>query len=495
MALSSSNSGGCTYRFIESSLSTLPVQTNYDLEIRQQPERAKVSLINERDRRPIEPPPILQLHWENCSEEELKKCLQSPFYFTVANLVTEDDPETPLLPVQDYMSGSTVSSLYRLRDIDNSDGGFFVFGDLAVKKEGKFKLKFSLFEIVEGQVENKRTMLSDTFTVFIPKQFPGPVEATFLSRTFSDQGVKMRIRKEHRLQSRKRKLENGADSSSASSVTNESASQPTKRYHTKHSKMVVSSPPYAEPSASSSDVFFGRWQATTPHHHNSRDTLSAPTPPPSNTIAAASNPTGDIEYKRLTSKFKYQYPEDHAQAFPSPESTIYTTIPNAASSTPIPCSMSWGYRYNERDAYSRSLPRASWPIPSTNIRRSSPELITNASHFTDSPPSMARQLPQDSSLARYHTCSDTKSSFHSRDHGSLDGLPTPPSSITELHQNATGTQSWGTRLPPLRAIMNNLDQHMNKSSLFPLLLPPPAPLVAVHASSSLNEPYNYPYYR
>lgn len=25
-----------------------------------------------QDRRPIEPPPILQLHWENCSEEELK---------------------------------------------------------------------------------------------------------------------------------------------------------------------------------------------------------------------------------------------------------------------------------------------------------------------------------------------------------------------------------------------------------------------------------------
>ncbi|KAL9555169.1 hypothetical protein MBANPS3_002473 [Mucor bainieri] len=466
---------------------------NYDLEIRQQPERAKVSLINERDRRPIEPPPILQLHWENCSEEELKKCLQSPFYFTVANLVTEDDPETPLLPVQDYMSGSTVSSLYRLRDIDNSDGGFFVFGDLAVKKEGKFKLKFSLFEIVEGQVENKRTMLSDTFTVFIPKQFPGPVEATFLSRTFSDQGVKMRIRKEHRLQSRKRKLENGNDSSSASSVTNESASQPTKRYHTKHSKMVVSSPPYAEPSASTSDVFFGRWQATTPHHHNSRDTTSAPTPPPSNTTTITCNE--DVEYKKLTSKFKYQYPEDHAQAFPSPESTIYNTIPHGASSASTPRSMSWGYRYNERDAYSRSLPRASWPILNANPGRTSPELITNASHFTDSPPSMARQLPQDPSLARYHTCSDTKSSIHSKAHGISSDLPTPPSSITDIHQNATGTQSWGTRLPPLRAIMNNLDQRVNKSSLFPLLLPPPAPLVALHASPSFNEPHNYPYYR
>ena len=67
----------------------------------------------------------------------------------MANIVTDDDPETLLLPSQDYLSGSTVSSLYRLRDIDNSDGGFFVFGDLAVKKEGKYRLHFSLFEIVE----------------------------------------------------------------------------------------------------------------------------------------------------------------------------------------------------------------------------------------------------------------------------------------------------------------------------------------------------------
>lgn len=260
--------------------------------------------------------------------------------------------------------------------------------------------------------------------------------------------------------------------------------------------MVVSSPPYAEPSASTSDVFFGRWQATTPHHHNnSRETVSAPTPPPSSATATTCNSTEDVEYKRHTSKFKYQYPEDHAQAFPSPESTIYNTIPYAASSAPTPRSMSWGYRYNERDAYSRSLPRASWPILNANARRSSPELITNVDHFTDSPPPMARQLPQDPSLARYHTCSDTKSSVYSKDHGIVNDLPTPPSSITELHQNATGTQSWGTRLPPLRAIMNNLDQRMNKSSLFPLLLPPPAPLVALHASPSLNEPHNYPCYR
>lgn len=88
----------------------------------------------------------------------------------VANLVTEQDPETLLLPTQDYLSGSTVSSLHRLCDLDNSgkffcfffflpflyhssifiiDAGFFVFGDLNVKKEGSFRLQFSLFEIVK----------------------------------------------------------------------------------------------------------------------------------------------------------------------------------------------------------------------------------------------------------------------------------------------------------------------------------------------------------
>lgn len=53
---------------------------------------------------------------------------------------------------------------------------------------------------IRDQVQNRQTILSETFTVFSPKRFPGPVEPTFLSRTFSDQGVKMRIRKEHRLQ-------------------------------------------------------------------------------------------------------------------------------------------------------------------------------------------------------------------------------------------------------------------------------------------------------
>lgn len=65
----------------------------------------------------------------------------------MANLVAADDPTCTLLPSQEYLVGTTVSSLYRLRDIDNRDAGFFIFGDLAVLKEGQFRLHFSLFEM------------------------------------------------------------------------------------------------------------------------------------------------------------------------------------------------------------------------------------------------------------------------------------------------------------------------------------------------------------
>lgn len=71
---------------------------------------------------------------------------------------------------QNALAGTLVSSLHRLKDVDNSgqfwrprvtlilgiclrdrltDGGFFVFGDLSVKIEGEFRLLFSLFEMLK----------------------------------------------------------------------------------------------------------------------------------------------------------------------------------------------------------------------------------------------------------------------------------------------------------------------------------------------------------
>lgn len=62
------------------------------------------------------------------------------------------------------LAGTLVSSLHRVKDTENhgrfqchslssfaanegSDVGYFVFQDLSIRKEGEFRLKFSLFEL------------------------------------------------------------------------------------------------------------------------------------------------------------------------------------------------------------------------------------------------------------------------------------------------------------------------------------------------------------
>ena len=82
------------------------------------------------------------------------------------NLYSAAHDEPTLFPPHHALAGTLVSSLHRLKDIDNSglsrqfprrwlladdqkDGGFFVFGDLSVKIEGEFRLKFSLFEMMK----------------------------------------------------------------------------------------------------------------------------------------------------------------------------------------------------------------------------------------------------------------------------------------------------------------------------------------------------------
>lgn len=57
-----------------------------------------------------------------------------------------------------------------------------------------------MFEISKFGATNLKSIYSNAFQVYTSKLFPGMLESTFLSRSFSDQGVRIRIRKEHRVQ-------------------------------------------------------------------------------------------------------------------------------------------------------------------------------------------------------------------------------------------------------------------------------------------------------
>ncbi|KAK5113853.1 hypothetical protein LTR62_003237 [Meristemomyces frigidus] len=171
--------------------------SNVQLCVRQQPINGLVTTSKkEKNRKALDPPPIIQLKVIDPNIDT--GWLVSPYLFVVANLLLGEHGNE-LLVGDGYIIGASSSSLHRLKDTDNRDGGFFVFGDISIKQLGKYRLRFNLFNNDRsGDVQFITSVESAPFTVFTQKEFPGIRESSVLSRTFSDQGVRLRLRKEAR---------------------------------------------------------------------------------------------------------------------------------------------------------------------------------------------------------------------------------------------------------------------------------------------------------
>ncbi|KAF2400740.1 hypothetical protein EJ06DRAFT_476405 [Trichodelitschia bisporula] len=96
--------------------------------------------------------------------------------------------------------GTLASSLHKLKDTDNGDGAFFVFGDVSIRVTGTWRLQFALYDYHKATMRYVflSQVISDPFKVVSLKDFKGLDESTYLSRAFSDQGVRLRLRKEPR---------------------------------------------------------------------------------------------------------------------------------------------------------------------------------------------------------------------------------------------------------------------------------------------------------
>ena len=166
------------------------------------------------DRRPIDPPPVVQLFISPHSvQSQMNDVIVEQDYASNPNLfvsatLCDVDTNEELNILKDgktrSLTGSTVSSLFKLRDESGEIGAFFVFYDLSVRMEGVYRLKFSLFGIDDERITFYKNIYSRSFNVHSAKKFPGMGESSALSKTFAEQGIKMRIRKEAR--QRKRRL-------------------------------------------------------------------------------------------------------------------------------------------------------------------------------------------------------------------------------------------------------------------------------------------------
>lgn len=127
--------------------------------------------------------------------------------------------QTPAATETPALTGVPVSGMAYLDR--PAEAGYFLFPDLSVRHEGRYKLLFNLHEeskeeadldIGNNEPENsfynnkwfnwRMQIRTVDFSVYSAKKFPGLSESTTLSRTVAEQGCRVRIRRDVRMRRR-----------------------------------------------------------------------------------------------------------------------------------------------------------------------------------------------------------------------------------------------------------------------------------------------------
>ncbi|CAO0802584.1 unnamed protein product [Mucor circinelloides] len=364
----------------------------FHLVVRQQPSKARLCSFKEKvDRRPIDPPPIIQLS----SNQQDDEYLQNPYFFLYATL-TDVRGETDLHFVNGNRTtaGTVVQSLHKLKDHDNTDGGFFIFSDISVRLEGYYRLKFTLYEI-EGPIVNRLcSIVSDVFQVYSPKSFPGMSESTFLTRSFSDQGVRIRIRKEPRSSSSstsasgKRRKRNDEYESEEDDYSPQDSSMPRSQLHPNRRHSQYQQASQVSPPMQLSVQQQHQHQHQQQQHHQSYSSSSA---------FYGRSPSPLPEPQLIECRYEYNKPFDTRPTLPSPKE-IFRPSPmsmqnllssnndeKAASFPPTPVTEDKSRLFS-----TRVLPL---PMPSHHVKNDAVDKIKQNNQTPTSSPSTTTSNP------------------------------------------------------------------------------------------------------
>ncbi|KAF2751107.1 hypothetical protein M011DRAFT_394881 [Sporormia fimetaria CBS 119925] len=196
------------YASLASSVEPSQQKTNYELRVRQQPIAARACGFGERDRRVIDPPPIIQLLVTDpktgvAEEEELRYSL-NVVHCTLWNQDGTSEETALVQPdrrTTRRLMGQLVASPSVAKDEHDVEGCFFCFPDLSCRTHGKYRLRFVLMRIdptnmhVGGFSPILTEVLSDVFTVYTAKDFPGMRPSSALTRALKLQGCNIQVKK------------------------------------------------------------------------------------------------------------------------------------------------------------------------------------------------------------------------------------------------------------------------------------------------------------
>jgi hypothetical protein len=180
----------------------------YELRVRQQPIAARACGFGERDRRVIDPPPIIQLTVTDPATgvvdlDELRYSLN----VVHCTLWNEDGTGEETALVQPdrratrRLMGQLVASPSVAKDEHDVEGCFFCFPDLSCRTHGRYRLRFVLMHIDPAnlQVGGFSPILTDTlsevFQVYTAKDFPGMRPSSALTRALKLQGCNIQVKK------------------------------------------------------------------------------------------------------------------------------------------------------------------------------------------------------------------------------------------------------------------------------------------------------------
>ncbi|KAJ6779904.1 hypothetical protein PWT90_06267 [Aphanocladium album] len=180
----------------------------FSLEVRQQPRAARACGFGDRDRRVIDPPPIVQLRISGpgLSEEEKRAYLRYTSYVMNCSIWDESGSRDASYMPDEYqhqrrLMGSLVGTPFVGEDDHGEEGCFFCFSDLSCRTPGSFRLKFSLLMIDPARAATLRhfplltEIKTDIFQVYSAKEFPGMVASSSLAKKLKEQGCIISIKK------------------------------------------------------------------------------------------------------------------------------------------------------------------------------------------------------------------------------------------------------------------------------------------------------------
>ncbi|TVY85288.1 Sexual development regulator VELC [Lachnellula suecica] len=182
----------------------------YSIRMRQEPIAARACGFGERDRRVVDPPPILQMMVEDphSTAEELSALMRQPcavvhctLWDPVANKDDTAMPGTTDKRQQRRLMGTLVSSPFVGMDEHDVEGCFFTFPDLSVRTPGTYSLRFSLMildplKMRSGdRVPISSIVYSQSFHVYNAKDFSGMRASTELTKKLKQQGCLISVKK------------------------------------------------------------------------------------------------------------------------------------------------------------------------------------------------------------------------------------------------------------------------------------------------------------